>query len=351
MTCAEGLPTANALAQRLRQEKTRRVRLERLWQLLRAVAPEALDAPDRRARLDAALTTLAGDGVLTLPGRAASNWDHLGVPALPQFISVVAEPTPCVEDAAADDWVPALQVLGTTRNPRRREDLRRINAFLVAHPEPFSVLVPYRERALEIFGDEKHFDGKVKDGCLYGELPLGVIGAMVPMGPLVSTRFATARPGNPVLLVENQHTYASVVEWNQRAQTFSAVAFGSGRAVQQSVPVLQQLVDEAQACAVVYFGDLDPTGVAIAAALSEAYHAATGSKTCPWFEAYGWLLERAQPRPLKEGKRLDADTRWLGVLATPAQAMFRRGEWIPQEALSLNVLLSDPTFAVGQHPR
>src|SRR5439155_25487709 len=116
-------------------------------------------------------------------------------------------------------------------------------------------------RALEIFGDEKFLDQRVRDNALFGgRLPLSTLGTFCVPLPLPA-RTAEA-PGRPLLVVENHHSYWSFGQWNVTARRYAAVVYGSGRAFASSGRALRQVVEQTQASHAEYFGDIDPVGVA-----------------------------------------------------------------------------------------
>jgi hypothetical protein len=80
---------------------------------------------------------------------------------------------------------------------RQIDVLACVNAFLIANRGKLGTTVQNRERALQIFGDEKYLDGAVAGDLLYGHLPLSVIGACNPEPPL--PREDLAVPGKPLL--------------------------------------------------------------------------------------------------------------------------------------------------------
>lgn len=181
-------------------------------------------------------------------------------------------------------------------------------------------MVPFRERALAIFGDEKYFDGQVSQDWLYGAIPLAALGAMAPAGPLASTVCPDARK-RPVLVLENEHTYDSCVAWNTESRQFSAVAFGGGNAVNGRTRALVELVRQCDASIICYFGDLDPNGLTIALSLSTEINRTSSLAVVPWLFAYEWLLNRGIRKDLfVQGKKQYEDTAWLGPLAVCADA-------------------------------
>lgn len=329
----------DAFLGRLRTLPRRRIVSDDYARAFHEAHPDTAEKPNRRVLLAQALTALAQEGYVRLPSKAAANWDPIGVPPLPRFVTLVADVRPA--EAPVVDWLPVLQEAGRTSNPRRLADLKRINDYLIGHPEPFEHLVPYREQALALFGDEKRWDRQVKNGMLYGSIPLEAVGAMEPAGPLAFSRFPEVLEA-PLLVLENQHTYASCVQWNRQAKQFSAIACGDGFAVTRAAETLRDLAEECHASTICYFGDLDPSGLLIASTLNTALCALGAPRLQPWDFGYRWLLQHGTRRSLAEGnKRQVADTSWLGAHSSVAENLFLAGQWCPQEALGLSALIRD----------
>ncbi|MGH8904900.1 MAG: hypothetical protein ACRDYA_25250, partial [Egibacteraceae bacterium] len=80
-------PTAARLGTLLRSLGCRRVALPELWRCFLDAAPEALTAPDKRARLAESLTELADGELVELP-RSPGGWDRTATPPLPRSVLV-----------------------------------------------------------------------------------------------------------------------------------------------------------------------------------------------------------------------------------------------------------------------
>lgn len=118
----------------------------------------------------------------------ARNRNYQG--SLPRFIRKVSAKPPSAVNRVEDNWLPDLADLAATLRGDRLTDLRRINEFLKQYPGPLPQ-VPYRERSLQIFGDEKAMDERltVKGDTLFGgRLPLARLGAFNPPLPFPFTQ-------------------------------------------------------------------------------------------------------------------------------------------------------------------
>ena len=310
--------------------------------LLRGFAvacPEFAGTGEQRARLLESLEQLEKQGHVCLP-KSKRGWDGLGNPKLPRFALVVREKR-MRQDFSHLAWVPELAELAATA---KREDqmatLAGLNAYLIAHRGQLTQLVPYRERALAIFGDEKYFDGgMVRGDALYGRIPLAVIGAMNPDPPLPREDFDV--PGRPLLLVENHHTYWSLVHWNNSARQYTAIAYVSGNTYSQAGGALAEAMKRAGAKAAEHFGDIDPEGLRIGATMSAEVQKHGMPALRPASIMYQWLLDHGRRRAFAAGARTPsaAALAWLGpALEAQARHLFAAEQWIPQESLGLEQL-------------
>lgn len=321
-------------------EARSRVRVP-LEDLLRGFAETCPEYPggDRRTKLGEALGVLGREEVLRLPGSARANWDSVGSPPLPKFVTLLREKAQR-PDFTGMAWVPELSFAVNVRQTRQLDVLARINAFLIANRGKLGITVPYRERALQIFGDEKHLDSAVAGDLLYGRLPLSVIGACNPEPPLPREDFAA--PGKPLLLVENHHTYWSLLQWNTTALRYAAIAYGAGNTIMKSAAAVLAALRQSRASHIDYFGDLDPAGLAIPVGLNAGLAVLGAEPVRPAADIYELLINKGVRRPLGDGKRLvvgEAELAWLPEsLRVRVQAVFNAGEWLPQEGVGLALL-------------
>lgn len=331
----------NDFLERLRAEVNKRVPLERLQRHFYEAFPEVQVSPDRGARLLEALRGLESAGHVALP--AKGSWETLGAPPLPKWVAVVTtqNSTPERRDFSAVAWVPDLG-WWTDLKSGQLATLERINEFLLRRRGSFA-LVPIKERSLEIFGDEKKLDSMCDGDALFGgRLPLAAIGCFrVPL-PL-PYRQANA-PGRPVLVVENHNSFWSFGEWNHTVKKYAAVVYGSGETFRNTGRALGQVLREVQGVGALYLGDLDTKGVRMPIAFNAA--SMDGEpRVAPALDLYHWLLQNGKRRvkpECREGTRLLAEA-WLGPeLANAVNELWQRGEWIPQESLGFEQLLSPP---------
>jgi hypothetical protein len=320
-----------------------RVRFDRdaLLRGFAAACPEYMGSGEQRVRLHEALQRLEQAGRVRLPSpKSRRSWDAVGNPKLPTFAVLIMEKR-VRQDFSQTAWVPELATLATRA---RREDqlftLQRLNNFLIEQRGKLDCFAPYRERALQIFGDEKYFgNGAIKGNMLYGEIPLAVFGAMNPAPPLPREDFHVA--GSPLLLVENHHTYWSLLEWNKTALRYTSIAYVSGNTFSLAGRALADAVTRSRATHAEHFGDVDPEGLRIPAAMSVELRSCGLSALRPALSMYRWLFEHGHRRGLPTGAAplSAAAAAWCGPeLSSHAQKLFGDGHWIPQESLGLEQL-------------
>lgn len=330
--------------QTLRTGRRKRVALADLRRHWLDANPEQLQHPERDALLLAALRELEAQGNLVLPARG--SFEQLGNPPMLKFVTLVNQ----TEAQPSDDWsrVSWLPELGfwTDLTASELVTAKVINDWLLRRRGKF-LRVPLRERSLEIFGDEKYLDLRVRENALFsGRLPLASIGAFLVPHPLPYR--AADVLGQPVLVVENHHTYWSLAEWNVQVRRYAAIIYGAGKAFCSSGPALQEAIRECRADGALYFGDLDPSGILIPLRFNEA----NGALVFPAIDLYRFALERGNRRGpvIRITGDEKAAQRWLPELNDQICALWASDHWIPQESLGTEQLFSnwdvDPGMAV-----
>lgn len=296
--------------------------------------PEQLQMHDRDRLLLDALHRGAGEGFLKLP--AEQSYERFGTPPMPTFVTLIRE---AKKESSVDyskvSWAPEIG-FWTSLAPTERATAAKINEWIIRRRGRFMV-VPLRERSLEIFGDEKYLDNRVRDGALFGgRLPLAVIGARRVEHPLAY------RPsdieGLPVLLVENHHTFWSLGEWNESVKMYSAVVYGNGKTICSSGLALAEVMRERGALTAEYFGDLDPEGIAIPLLFNQR----NAQQVTPCVHLYERLLAIGKRKEGVSATESDVAKvgRWLPALSDKIAALWDGKCWIPQEGLGLEQLFN-----------
>ncbi len=236
---------------------------------------------------------------------------------------------------------PRIDPAGARRlGPGLRAAVEAVSAYLFAHPDPAArPRAPRNERSLEIFGDEKFLERRPGFLRTLG-LDLADVHALDVREPFFHRRFGE---GPAALAVENLSAFWSVcrvVEEGRWAwgEAPGLVVYGEGKKILRSIEFLEAFPEIGR---VGYFGDLDPEGVRILAALR------TREPRCrPEERLYRALLgQRHLARPLKE-RPAAADPQGAfagcGDLADRVAELFAAGLWLPQEALGYEVLRAGP---------
>lgn len=323
----------NALfLERLRAHRRRRVALDVLRQAWLGVHPEQVQHPERDALMLEALAQLAEEGHITLP--AAGSFQKFGNPRMPMFVTTSETVVAAVKNWSETSWLPALGFWPLLANSERQA-AAAINDWMLRRRGTAVMDVPLRERALEIFGDEKFLDLRVRNGALFsGRLPLSAIGAF-QVAPPLPNRPADA-PGRPVVIVENHHTYWSLAEWNVKAKRYASVIYGAGHAVASTSRALDEVLREVQGTSVLYFGDLDPEGVRIPLRL----RASGISSIEPDLELYdlalNFGLRKTGVGPSPDA--IDCLSRWIPTMAEAVKSVWDDGFRIPQESVGTELL-------------
>lgn len=239
-------------------------------------------------------------------------------------------------------WRPALSWAADARlTPSQRGTLEHVNGWLHTARDP--LVVPMRERSVELFGDEKALDRLLPTGLFGpGRLTLELLRCH-----RVAPRFITesvgsgSGAGDLLLVVENSDTFDSLVRALRRSpgHRVGAVGWGAGAAFEGSV----RSVDRTAAAEIRYFGDLDEKGLRTpthAAALAQREHL---PPVLPAIGLYDALLRLADPQP---GQRRVAEataaqlTAWLAPEHRDlAASVLAGGQRLAQEAVGLAYLL------------
>ncbi|MBO4236613.1 MULTISPECIES: DUF2399 domain-containing protein [Pseudonocardia] len=324
-------PVAERLAELLAASGRTRIPRSAVRAAFLQADPTMVGSVDARRNLAGVLAELAAAGVLEPTGRTDD-----GVPPLPNSVRLVRPRTDAAPAADRGPWHPALAGAADLRRPSRV--LLQVNDWLFAHASR-AVEVPLRERALEITGDEKAFDGPLPGG-----LTPEVLRARRVVPPLHRERLPG---GGPVLLVvENADTLDSL----RRALApdpgpVGGLAWGAGNAFTASVLALR---DDPPA-AVRYFGDVDAAGLRIPRAASDLAAAHGLPPVRPATGLYRALLRHGRPASARTVDHSDVE--WLDAgLRGPVRDLFAAGARLAQEAVGVTVLAGDPDWRAGLAP-
>jgi hypothetical protein len=321
----------------------RRISLAQLREEFAKACPELAEQPDRRSHLAGLIQRAAEAGAIKLPS-GSKAWDRTGV-SLPAFIVLTArQPVRPAIVAPNYGWHPLLAFAANERHPRGLAEQKIITEGLTG--EPYRTLsVPIKERSLEIFGEEKRLDQlrAGPSGLFDNRLNLTDLGCRICPIPLPYEAGPAAAHGKPILILENNDTWSSFCEWNRTASQFSAVAYaggGNAKGLAYDETFIDELLDRHAATELLYFGDLDPAGLRIAAGAARRRVARGGVPLAPCVSLYRWLLEHGRRTPLVSRERaVIGDLAWLpSELQIAVELLFNANQRIPQESLGTCIL-------------
>lgn len=333
----------------LRDGKHKRRSFERVNEAHLAAFPQYRNNPEQPAHLWGSLKHLAKKGQLELPSQTGKSWLP-GNPRLPKWVSIIttADPdkSPIPEKYA---WHPKIAPFVDDLNISQKKSAFKISEYLKLHKGRgnFEVLIPRRERSLKIFGDEKKLDQLASKGLLLsGNLKLTDIGCHDVGWPMPNQLPSTPCSGKPFLIIENHHTYHSFCKWNEHARHYSGIGYGAGEAFSTvETDHVDNIIDPTGACSIHYFGDIDPKGISIPARVSKARVERSLRPIDPAIALYQWLLDHGIHRDLVKKKQPNLPDGWLpDSLSGQVKDLFISNNWLPQEALGYEELLSEEIF-------
>lgn len=338
MTDAESTLSLRAgrLAEDLAMWPRRRVQLAELWQLLDRVVPSTRLDARRRQVLSDLINELASAEVLTLP--SARSFDRSETPELPKFVVLRRE-------AAAPElrkpviWHPSLAWVpkaGLTRS--QLDTAGMVNDWLYDNRDP--LIVPVRERSLEIFKNEKVLD-RLAGSALFGpgRLTLELLRCRRVVPPLHCEPVGV---GNILLVVENSDTFDSLltVLRDRDDHRIGVVGWGAGAGFEASVLSVSRI--DREIADIRYFGDLDEKGLRVPSNAATLAESSGLPQVRPADALYGAMFQRAEPqqgqRKLAHATAADV-ARWLASVHQPdAVRLLTAGERLAQEAVGLSYL-------------
>ncbi len=331
---------------RLRAEGRRRLPLQALANAFRLAHPEHAEAPDFRTRLLGALEALQHEGAIEL---TRTSFDRSGQPPLPRSARLVHTLQPKAA-SPPEAWIEELAFAASLPRGSMLEDLKRLNAWLKAMRGREVPDVPLPERALEIFGNEKRFDGDLHQGHVFGgRVPVSLMRAHEIKPTLVHEIFGKG----PVLVLENQASYESFRRWNRSrasGSVYGAVCWGAGRGFGRSHLGLDPIMAAVCKDRAFYLGDLDPTGLQILHHVNLARRA----EKLPEIEAhrhlYTWFVESGRRRSaeIKVTRKAERAVHELlpTRLAEEVMQMWAAGEIVPQESFGTAALADSDDVAL-----
>lgn len=323
----------------------RRITSGELWKLLDRVDPSSRSDVRRRIVLSELITELVAAEVVELP--SARSYDDSEAPLLPRFVILprtAADPRP----RRSVVWHPVLFWVPQNRFTSSQMDtLEQVNHWLYDNRD--TLVVPSRERSLEIFGDEKALDRLVLTSLFGpGRLDLGVLNCRRVVPRL---HCESAGGGDLLLVIENSDTFDSVLSILRDRDDHSVglVGWGAGTGFEASVLSISRL--GRRITAIRYFGDLDENGLRIPTSTAALTQNEGLPAVTPAIGLYAALLRLGTPRPGQRKLSAEAAANlasWLPpVHRVAAERLLLAGNRMAQEAIGLSHLTHNSEWLEG----
>jgi hypothetical protein len=335
MTRSEAALSARAgrLADMLAAWPRRRVQLVELWKLLDEADPATRTDVRRRHIMSEIIAELHTAEMIELP--SAQSYDRTEAPLLPRFVALVRsddnpQPLQPVVWHPALSWVPQAHI-----SRAQAETLLLVNRWL--HHTRDDLVVPSRERSLEIFGDEKALD-RLAGTAMFGpgRLDLSMLRCRRVAPPLHCERCGN---GDLLLVIENSDTFDSILSLlrDRDHHRVGLVAWGAGTGFEASVLSIGRAT--LPVAEVRYFGDLDENGLRVPANAAALANSEGLPTIRPASGLYTVMLQLGTPKPgqRRVSAKAAADLAWWldRDHRAAAQRLLTAGDRIAQEAVGL----------------
>ena len=291
-----------------------------------------------RARVADAVGELVAAGVVAVP---RTRFDRTASPPLPAYVTRPAAALPDgprgpVVWHAELSWAAQAADAGLLSAGERRF-LAQVNRWL---PFRRGVVVPLRERSLDVFGDEKALERRLL-GPLFGpgRLSMDFLECEPVWPPVHQQVFG---PG-AWLLVENYTTYVSLSRCGAGSGFGGRVVWGSGTQVGTRLAALALATGAPAPPALWYFGDIDAGGFRVARTAARRVAELHFPPLEPARPLYALAVERGRRQPDPDSPAA-ADVaewaaRWVGgPTGHTVAALVAAGERIVQETVGAEVL-------------
>lgn len=328
-------PRAAGVASRLAGWPRRRVILVELWRIFDEVDPATRADGRRRGLLADTVTELAEVGRLRLPG--SGSFDRTEHPPLPRFVSLPSD-SPARPPPRPVVWHPHLSWAPEARlTPTQRAALEQVNRWLHTQRDP--LVVPMRERSVEIFEHEKTLE-RLAGTSLFGpgRLTLELLRCRRVAPRLIVEPVGS---GDLLLVAENSDTFDSLVRALRETagHRVGGVGWGAGTAFEASV----RSVARGKVAEVRYFGDLDEKGLRVPVGAADLARREGLPPVRPATGLYHALFRLATPQSgqRRVSRQLARQlTAWLAAgHRDPAATLLVGGQRLAQEAVGLAYLL------------
>lgn len=313
-----------------------RIGLDRLRALFAAIFRPLPERDDAHRELAACLQAAVASGRIRMP-QARHLWEREREPPLPKWVQRAGADAPA-PTAPVPVWHPTIAAALEASRPAAGllEDLRALDAWLKAAGGT-APLLPIQERSYEIFGDEKRL-GDLLDQKFFRAGGIGPehLRSYRVTEPFAMTPFNVT--SDLAIAVENLATYDSLTRAAgslPEGGRPAAVIFGRGKQFMRTCESLPVRLPHVRR--LLYFGDLDEEGLAIAMAVRETLAATVLVEA--WEPAYAAAFAAERPGavsdpvpPARAAKLCALFTD--AALRDRAIATLTRGGRVPQEAVT-----------------
>jgi len=331
-------PVAAAIADAVAGHRTRTVPIAVVLTAAASVDHTAASMVGWRARVADAVAELAAAGIVAVP---KTRFDRTAFPPLPAYVTRPARPPPDGQVGpvvwhAELSWAAEAADAGLLSAGEQRF-LGHVNRWL---PSRRGVVVPLRERSLDVFGDEKAVERRLL-GPVFGpgRLSLEFLECEPVWPPVHQQVFG---PG-AWLLVENYTTYVSLARCAAESGFGGRVVWGAGTQVGTRLAALALAADTQAPPALWYFGDVDAGGFRVARTATRRVAELHFPPLEPARPLYALAVElgRQRPDPDSPGAADVAEwaARWVGgSVGDTVAAVVAARQRIVQETVGAEVL-------------
>ncbi|MBR9883426.1 MAG: DUF2399 domain-containing protein [Oceanospirillales bacterium] len=232
--------------------------------------------------------------------------------------------------------------------PAVTDKLLQLNEYLLSRSRAgqplFEGCLGHRERALQIFGDEKALEALPSSGWQNVNLTLMDMQCTRKAPPVPFE--AVDGVESPPLVVENSDTYHTLCEINREYRRWRAVIYGAGNLATSQAEGITSLLESWGMDEVLYCGDLDLVGLHIAGKLRKRL-GVLGIHLCLDMSLYeamirsGYEGEEGKANHVPPNSDFDHHTEWIPerIQQVMDDLIYRRRR-IAQESLALASLMS-----------
>lgn len=327
--------------------KSKRVKIvfNDVLHIYNTVYPEHKNSSDKNQRILILLNILEENEQITFP---RTKWNKRVSPPVPEYINLLGKETnkQKIDFLKQKSWVPKLSFSVDVNNLEQLKILEKINDFYISKNYEELLVIPIRERSMQIFKDEKKLDKLHRKGILFdGKLTLKDL-KCEDIPPPLCYEVVSDFINKPALVCENSNSFHTFCKWNQLKCTYSVIIYGNGNTFRKTHYRLNDIVKKYVISEIHYFGDIDPIGLEIPYMVNYDRLNESMLPIYPAKELYALLLSNNKSNIIEKkiaNKLIDEEVfSWLesNEIIEGCKKLFNIKHRIPQEALSYEDLVS-----------